>query len=112
MNGKKESSPQNQKTAKSFQQSTKQWVLILFSPSNREEIKQAYISKNKLKHRNKIVHLIITKCKKFHYLATKSLSRLLQGVTSKTKGNYYCMNCLLSFKTDSKLQSHESVCKS
>ena len=88
MNGKKEIFPQNQKTAKSFKQSTKQWLLILFSPSNSDELRQAYISRDKLERSNKVIHLMITKGKKFHYLAVNSSSRLLQGVTSRTKGNY------------------------
>ena len=49
---------------------------VLFSPNNREEIKQAYISKHNSK-REKQVILIITDGKKWHYLATKNLLVLL-----------------------------------
>ena len=36
---------------------------------------------------------------------------LLHGVTSKHKGEFYCLNCLHSFRTENKLKSHEKVCK-
>ena len=49
---------------------------VLFSPNNREEIKQAYISKHNSK-REKQVILIITDGKKWQYLATKNLLVLL-----------------------------------
>ena len=46
------------------------------------------------------------------YLAVKKLSPLLHGITSKHKGNFYCLNCLHSFRTEYKLKSHEKVCRS
>ena len=32
----------------------------------------------------------------WHYLAVKSLSRLLRGITSNHDGDYYCLNCFQS----------------
>ena len=49
--------------------------------------------------------------KKWHYLAVKSLSGLLQGITSNLDGDHYCMNCLYLHATKNKLKSHESVCE-
>ena len=46
----------------------------------------------------------------WHYLAVKKLSTLLRGITSKYHGDFYCLNCLHSFRTESKLISHEKVC--
>ena len=43
-----------------------------------------------------------------HYLAVKKLFTLL---TSKHQGDFYCLNCLHSFRTENKLKSHEKVCK-
>ena len=37
-----------------------------------------------------------------HYLAVKKLSTLLRGITSKHRGNFYCLNCLHSFRTKNK----------
>ena len=45
----------------------------------------------------------------WHYLAVKKLSALLHGITSKHKGDFYCLNCLRSFRAENK--SHEKVCK-
>ena len=41
----------------------------------------------------------------------KNLPALLYGITSKHKGDFYCLNCLHSFKTENKLKSDEKVCK-
>ena len=36
----------------------------------------------------------------------------LPGITSKINGDYYCINCLHSFRPENKFKSHEShVCK-
>ena len=48
---------------------------------------------------------------RWHYLAVKRLSALLHGISSKHNGNFYCLNCLDSFRTENKLKSHEKVCK-
>ena len=47
---------------------------------------------------------------RWHYLATKKLSALLRGITSKHDG-FYCLNCLHSFRTENRLKFHEKVCK-
>ena len=41
----------------------------------------------------------------------KGSSRLLQGITSNHNAYYYCMNCLYSFRTESKLNVHENITK-
>ena len=46
-----------------------------------------------------------------HYLAVKNLSALLHGKTSKPIGDFYCLNCFNSFRTENKLKSHKEVCK-
>ena len=35
----------------------------------------------------------------WHYLAVKSLSRLLKGITSNHDGDFYCLNCFHSYMT-------------
>ena len=49
--------------------------------------------------------------KKWHYLAIKSSSALLKGMTSNHKGDFYCLNCLCSFRTEKKLKKHKNVCE-
>ena len=43
---------------------------------------------------------------------SKKMSTLLRGITSKHHGDFYCLNCLRSFRTENKLKSHEKICKS
>ena len=40
---------------------------------------------------------------------TKKPSALLRGITSKKNGYFYCLNCLHSFRTKNKLESHKKV---
>ena len=49
--------------------------------------------------------------KQWYYLAVKPLSVLLRGVTSKNDDDFYCMNCLHSFRTKNKRESLNRVCK-
>ena len=46
-----------------------------------------------------------------HYLAVKSLSALFRGITSKHEGNFYCLNCFCSYRTENKLKKHKKVCE-
>ena len=46
-----------------------------------------------------------------HYLAIKNLSALLRGILSKDDRDFYCLNCLCSFKTKNKLESHKKICE-
>ena len=66
---------------------------------------------HKFNHENKVILLMITNGEKWHYLAVKNLSLLLRGITSNNNGDYYCTNCLRSFRTENKLKAHENVCK-
>ena len=44
-------------------------------------------------------------------LSCSKKTTLLRGITSKHHGDFYCLNCLHSFRTETKLKSHEKVCK-
>ena len=77
---------------------------------NTEEIARAYISKYNPKRKNQVILLMITDGKKWHYLAVKSLLRLLRGITSNHVGDFYCLNCFHSYSTENKLKKHEKVC--
>ena len=67
---------------------------------------------------------MITDGKKWHYTAlksepnedgfnrpTKSLSKLFKEITSNNHGDFYCLNCLHSFRTDNALKKHERLCE-
>ena len=66
---------------------------------------------------------MITNGEKWHYAALKSvrtddgfnrpmksLSRLFRGITSNHNGDFYCLNCLRSFRTDNVFKRHERLC--
>ena len=46
-----------------------------------------------------------------HYVSVKTLSALLTGITSKHHSDFYCLNCLYSFATANKGESHKKVYK-
>ena len=83
----------------------------------KEKMHPAYISTHNSNCQKQVILLIIsnepvceaTSKKQWHYLAVKKLSALLGGITSKNDGDFYCLNCLLSFKTKSKLESQKYV---
>ena len=80
---------------KKFEQNNKTIALnILLIPYNTEEIRLLYKSKYNNKCNNKVILLMITDGKKWHYLAVKSFSALFRGITSNNHGDCYCLNCL------------------
>ena len=84
---------------------------ILFVPHNKKEIEPAYISKYNDKRKKQAILLMITDDgKRWHYLAAKSLSVLLKGISSSNNGDFYCLNCFHSYRTHNKLKKHERVC--
>ena len=109
---------------KRFEQYNKTIALnILFVPHNEKTINLAYKSKYNRKRENQVVLLMITNGEKWHYIALKSertddgfnrpirsLSRLFRGITSNHHGDFYCLNCLHSFRTDNALKRHERLC--
>ena len=84
---------------------------ILYLPHNTEKIRHAYKSKYNLNRENQLILLIITDGEKWHYLAVKSLSALFRGITSKHDGEFYCLNCFCSYRTENKLKQHKKVCE-
>ena len=54
---------------------------------------------------------MISNGENWHCLAVKSLSRLLRGITSNHDGDYYCLNCFHSYRTEDKLNAHKKICE-
>ena len=46
----------------------------------------------------------------WHYLAVKSISGLLRGITSNHNGDFYCLNCFHPYTTKEKLRKHGRIC--
>ena len=83
---------------------------ILYVPYNTKEIRKAYISEHNNERNNQVNLLMITDgTSNWHYLAIKNISGLLRGTTSNHNGDFYCLNCLHSYRTKSKLKKHEKM---
>ena len=54
---------------------------------------------------------MITDSKKWDHLAVKNLNTLLKRTTSKTKGNFYCLNYLHSFRAKNKVELDKRICE-
>ena len=84
---------------------------ILYVPYNTKQINIAYKSKNNLTQKRQIILLMISDGQKWHYLVVKNLSRLLRGITSNHKEDFYCLNCFHSYRTENKLEAHKKICE-
>ena len=83
---------------KKFELNNKSIALnVLFVPEHAKTVRHAYKSKYNLTHENQVILLMISDGEKWHYLTVRSLSALLKGITSKHKGDSYCLNCFHSF---------------
>ena len=54
---------------------------------------------------------MISNGENWHYLVVKSLSRLLTGIISNHKEDFYCLNCFHSYRTKYKLEAHKKICE-
>ena len=94
-------------------------------PFQKQNILPEYISKHNFDNKDQVIFLKISDGKgKWHFLALprvldedcvkrpyKSLSRLIEGISSNSHKNYYCLGCFHSFYTETTLQNHEHLCK-
>ena len=105
--------PSHSKDWRKFECNNKAIALnILYVPYKTKEIRQAYISEHNDKRNNQVHLLMITDgTSNRHYLAVKSISRLLRRITSDHNGDFYYLNCLHSYRLKSKLKKHEKICK-
>ena len=71
----------------------------------------AYKSKHNLTCDKQVILLMITDGEKWHYLTVKNLPRLLRGITSSHKEEFYCLNCFRSYRTRNKLEAHKKICE-
>ena len=100
--------PSHSKYWKNFKQKNKTIALnTLFVQYNTEKIRLAFKSKHNFKRENHVILLMITDDKKWHYLAVKSVSALLRGLTSNHNGGFHCLNCFHSLSITNKLKKHE-----
>ena len=84
---------------------------ILYVPFNTKKIEIAYKSECNLIRDKQIILLMISSSENWYYLAVRSLSRLLRGISSNHNSDYYCLNCFNSYSTENKLNVHEKICE-
>ena len=93
---------------------------ILQVPHNEIKICHACKSEYNCKRKNQVVLLMINYGEKWHYIALKSettddvfirpikrLSKLFRGITANHNGDFHCLSCLHTFRTDNALKKHE-----
>ena len=81
---------------------------ILYVPYKTKQIRPAYKSKHNNERDTQANLLMITDgTDNWHYLAVKSMSGLLRGITSNHNGDLHCLNCFHSYTTENKLRKHE-----
>ena len=102
---------------------------ILSVPPNEKKISIVYKPKYNRKRKNQVVLLMITDdeqqdiIEKWQYITLKSeidddghkkstqyLSALYRGVTSNHNGDFLCLGCLHSYRTDNALKKHQRLC--
>ena len=84
-------------------------LLIFYIPK-----KKNYISEHNSNREKQVILLMISNVEgceakskgRWHYLAEKKLSPSLKVITCKHPSDFYCLNCLHSFATENKRESH------
>ena len=104
--------PSTSKHWKKFELNNESIALnILYVPHKTTKISLAYKSKHNLTREKQVILLMITDGEKWHYLAVKRLSALLNGITSNHNGDFYCLNCFCAYTTKNKLEKHKKICE-
>ena len=103
--------PSTSKDWKKFECNNEVSLNVLHVPYNTKKINIAYKSKNNLTQEKQIILLLISDGQKWHYLVVKNLSRLLRGITSNHKEDFYCLNCFHCYRTENKLEAHKKICE-
>ena len=101
------------KDNKTFERNNKDIALnILSVPLYKKEVNIIYRSYHNRTREKQVILLMITRknSDEWHYLAVKSLKRLCREIASNHDGDFYCLNCLHSFRTDNALKEHEKLC--
>ena len=74
--------------------------------AKKEKTYPAFVSEHNSNCKKQVILSVIFNGEGWHYL-----SALLRGITSKHHSDFYCLNCLHSFTTESKHESRNKVCE-
>ena len=98
--------PSHRKDWNTFEKNNNSIALnIFYVPYNTKQIRPVYVSKHNHNRENQVNLLMISNGKKWHYLAIKDIPMLSRGIRSKNNGDFYCLNCFPSFRTENALKS-------
>ena len=100
-------------------------VHILYVPLNEVNVCPEYISKRNFDSKHQVVLITIgDEQERWHFLSLpsnldtdgfrrpkKAISRLLEDISSKSHGDFYCYGCFHSFRSETTLKNHIDVCK-
>ena len=81
----------------------------MISILKKKKIYPACISKDNSNSEKQVILLMVPNRKGWHYITVKKLSVLLKGITSKHQDDFYCLNCLHSFRTKTNLNRIKSM---
>ena len=98
---------------------------ILYVRLSEASVCPEYISERNFDSNNQVALLKISdEQERWHFLSLpsnldadgfrrpkKAISRLLEGISSKSHGDFYCYGCLHSFRSETTLKNHIDVCK-
>ena len=97
---------------------------VLYVPFNKKAICTEYISSRNYTAKKTSYFAKNDNNDKWHFLAlpstlidggylrsTKSFSKLMSGISSKSQNNFYCYGCFHSFRTESTLKKHVELCE-
>ena len=104
--------PTEQKDWDRFERNNKDVALnILSAHSTKKKINIIKTSKHNNTRKHKVILLIISdENNNWHYICVKNLKALCRGVFSNNNGDYYCLNCLHTYRTKSALKKHGRLC--
>ena len=88
--------PAGPKVWKKFKQNNKEIALnILFVPHNKKEIRPIYQNITTSIKIKLFLLMITDDGERWHYLAVRSLSALLRGISSSNNGDFYCFTVFM-----------------
>ena len=80
--------------------------------AKKEKIYPVYVSKHNLNRKKQDIFLMIPNGEGWHYLAAiKETIDIIKRNNIKRNGDFYCLNCLHSFRTKNRLELLKKVCE-
>ena len=103
--------PARRKDWERFERNNQNIALNIFSvPFQRKTMQLQYKSKHNRTRENQVNLLMIIDREKWYSITIKSISGLFIGITGNNNGDFYCLNCFHSYRTEDAFKKHDLVC--